>query len=255
MNCWSDHEGERLEKNILIVDSDSRQRLKIAKAVLQASEKEKTGVKIYKAVNTARAFVLLEKYDMDMLILNTDYQKAYAQEISGIRLVEELRLTEKYLFLPVIFLSKREGMRKYAYAELNCLGYQKCDFDSAILVRTIGKGLHYTTQRREERKFYLKEKQILYPVQIKDILYIEMQDRKLRFYLKDRSILKITERRLMDAKEKLGNGCLLQCSRETLVNRDYIEKIDGKNVILKNGTDLIRLNMGKSYRNSVRAFL
>lgn len=242
-----------MEKNILIVDSDSRQRLRIAKVVHWAAAESNTRVKIYKAVNTGRAARILEQYDIDMLLLNTNFQRDFLEELPGIRLVEELRRREKYMFLPVIFISSREEMRKYAFAELNCLGYQPYEFDGETLEKVIKKGLYHTTRRDRDVELCLKAKSILYPVRVKDIIYIESQNKELLFWLKDGSVVRGSYRTLLDINTKIKNRSFLQCGRDTIINREYVEKADEKTVYLKNGEKSICVNIGVRYRNAVKA--
>ena len=64
-----------MEKNILIAEANDRQRLKITKAVSAVAAKAGVSVKIYKAVNAVRAMRILEKNNIDILILNTGYRK------------------------------------------------------------------------------------------------------------------------------------------------------------------------------------
>ena len=244
-----------MEKNILIVDSDSQQRLRIAKAVFSAAADSNVKVKIYKAVNTKRAAKNLEQYDIDMLILNTDYDEMFSEESSGIQLVETLRKNEKYMFLPVVFVTFREELRKYAFTELNCLGYHSYEFDDEGLEKTIRKGLYHTTRRDREAKLCLKVKSVLYPVRVKDIIYIESKNKELLFWLKDGSGMTVSHRTLLDVKEKIPNRCMLQCGRDTIINREYVEKVGEKTVFLRNGDETIYLNVGVTYKNVLKKMI
>ena len=242
-----------MEKNILIVDSDSRQRLKIARLVHGVAAESNVKVKIYRAVNAVRATRILEQNDIDMLILNTTYPKAFSRELSGICLVESLRKIQKYTFLPVIFISSREDMRRYAFTELNCLGYQPFEFDEVALGKVVRKGLNHTTKRDRDVELCLKTSSIMRLVLVKDIVYIESKNRAIQFWLSDGSGVRVPYKNLSDVKEKIKNKCLIQCGRDTIINRDYIEKVDEKTVFLFKGNESISLKVGENYWNAVEA--
>lgn len=241
-----------MEKNVLIIESDGRQREKIAKRVYVAAAELSVKVKIYKAVNAARGAKILEQTDIDLLILNTVYHGMSAQELPGIYLVESLRKVEKYIPLPVVFVSSTMEAWQYAFTELNCLGYQPYVFDDEMLEKNLKKGLHHTTRRDREKQILLKNETMLYPVHIKDIIYIEKADRGVRFWMQDGSMLKGSYRSLSDAKEKIKSRYLLQCGRNIIINTAYVDKIEDKTVLLSVGDQAIRLNIGTRYRNAVK---
>ena len=156
------------------------------------------------------------------------------------------------MLLPVIFVSDCQKMREYAYQELNCIGYQPFEFDDVKLNELVKKGLHYTTVRDEKAEVYLKEKTLMHPVRVKDIVYIESHSHGLCFRLKSGMALEVKNRTLPDVKEKIKNQCLLQCGRNVIVNRDYIETLKDKTLILRNGTDSVAIPVGVRFRQLVK---
>lgn len=241
-----------MEKNILIVDADDRQRSKITRIAREAVDESNVKAKFYQAVNATRAERILEQNDIDLLIFTMACQRAEKESLSGICLVEKLRKIEKYMFLPVIFVSSQKEMRQYAFTELNCLGYLSYEFDKERLGKIIKKGLHHTTSRERDKELYLKTDSILHPIRIKDIVYIESQKRGIQFNLRDGTSLHFPYRSLRDVNEIIGNRCLLQCGRNIIVNREYIDKANEKEVCLVNGEETISLQVGVTYRNVMK---
>lgn len=242
-----------LEKFVLIVESDSRQRKRIADRVYAAAGELSIKVKIYNAVNAVRAAKILEQKDIDLLILNTVYQGMSVEELPGIHLVESLRKVEKYIPLPVIFVSSKMEQREYAFTELNSIGYQSFVFDEKMLEKNIRKGFCHTTERDREKQILLKSETMLYPVCIKDIIYIEKENKGVRFLLQDGSILMVSYRTLSDVKEKIKSRNLLQCGRNTIINTEYIEKIEDNVIFLFAGNKTIKKNVGTRYRSAVKS--
>ena len=241
-----------MEKNILIAEANDRQRLKITKAVSAVAAKAGVSVKIYKAVNAVRAMRILEKNNIDMLILNTGYRKNRPEDLSGIRLVEELRKREKYMLLPVIFISNRREMREYIFDGLNCLGCLPHEFENEVLDKLIEKSLHYTTARDEKVELYLKDKSTLYPVLVKDIVYIKTHMKGLCFHLQSGRVITVMNRTLIDVKRKLKNRCLLQCGRNIIVNRNYISSFHKDTLTLVNGGETFCMHISDGYQSILR---
>lgn len=241
-----------MEKNILIAEANDRQRLKITKAVSAVAAKAGVSVKIYKAVNAVRAMRILEKNNIDMLILNTGYRKNGPEDLSGIRLVEELRKREKYMLLPVIFISNRREMREYIFDGLNSLGCLPYEFENEALDKLIEKSLHYTTARDEKVELYLKDKSTLYPVLVKDIVYIKTHMKGLRFQLQNGRVITVMNRTLVDVKRKLKNQCLLQCGRNIIVNRNYINSFHKDTLTLVSGGETICMHISDGYQSILR---
>ena len=241
-----------MEKNVLIAESDSLQRKRITKIVCEAALKLNIKVKIYRAVNATRAAKVLEQNDIDMLILNTVYQDTRYKELPGIRLVEELRTLEKYVLLPVIFVTPNLEQRDYIFKELDCIGCQPYAFEDETLEKILLRGLHYKTCRDAEKEFYIKSKTKLYPVCMNDILYIESGKREVKFCMWDGTIVEVAYLTLAEVKEKLKSRYLLQCERSIIVNTTYITAIEEKTIFLAGQKQTIGLNIGTRYRNAVK---
>lgn len=250
-NCMEKY----LTKNILVVESDGDQRTRILRKVHMAAAEVNVCVHIYKAVDTVRAQKILNEKDIDMLIMNTDYGKNRTNPPPGIELAKIVRGMKKYMFLPLIFVSDRDDLREYAFTELNCMGYLNISFGKEDLKRVIEKGMQYTTERDADAEWFLKEKSVLYPVRIKDILYMEANDCDLLFRLMDHTTLKLSNRRLVVAKEKFANSCLLRCGRSVVINRDHVVRWNKKEVFLWDGEEEIKIRIGKAYRSEVKTLL
>ena len=241
-----------MEKNILIAEANDRQRLKITRAVSAVAAKAGVSMKIYKAVNAVRAMRILEKNNIDMLILNTGYRKNGPEDLSGIRLVEELRKREKYMLLPVIFISNCREMREYIFDGLNSLGCLPYEFENEVLDKLIEKSLHYTTARDEKVELYLKDKSTLYPVLVKDIVYIKTHRKGLCFQLQSGRAITVMNRTLVDVKRKLKNQYLLQCGRNIIVNRNYINSFHKDTLTLVSGGETICMHISNGYQGVLR---
>ena len=122
-----------MDKRILIVNCGNKQTERIAGLVLEAAAKEDKTIKLYIARNITEAESLLNDDDIDILILDAVYKKEKQEEYLGISLVEELREMDKYVLVPVIFITSAVEMREHAYKELNCLSFLPEAFETLEL--------------------------------------------------------------------------------------------------------------------------
>ena len=243
------------EKQVLIADNDRGRQKRIVDRVYAAAAEVNMKVKVYIAFSAERAFHILEKKDIDLLVLNTVYGNEKSRKVSGVRLVERIRKVEKYASLPVVFVSSSAQWKRYSFTELNCIGYQPLSFDNVKLEKILKKGLHHTTTRDREKSLLLKTKKLLYPICVKDIAYVEAESRMLHFGLRDGSVIEVPYRTLMDVKEKINSRSLIQCARNIIINTDYVVDTEGKEVFLSVGDKIKRVDIGIKFRKNVKMAL
>lgn len=244
-----------MKKRVLIVDSCEKQMKHIAYEVYEAAQEMSESVNIYTANSLEEAEHILNYIDMDLLILDTIYAGSPVEEKPGICWVEQLRTMEKYIPLPVIFITSQDEYWEYAYTELNCLGYFSRAFDQKKLRTVLKKGLHHRTQSDEEKYVYLKQKSMVYPVKIKDIVYVEAGNRLIHFYLNDGTELQIPRKTLGEVLEQTKCRSMIQCNKSTLVNMQYIEAAEHACSEIVLGLDMGSLQVGRKFRQPVETAL
>lgn len=89
------------------------------------------------------------------------------------------------------------------------------------------KGLAY---RADE--FLLRLDNIRYVIRVDEFLYAKSSKRVLHIVLRDGREFLISQKPIRYILQQVGTGKLLHCARGVLVNCEYLEKIDGKNLKL-----------------------
>ncbi len=244
-----------MKKRVLIVDSYEEQIKRIAQEVRVAAGQARECIKIYTAQNIEEAVTIVDQSDIDLLILDTVYKGTSKQEKPGIRWVEQLRKTEKYIPLPIIFITSLKEQEKYAYIELNCMGYFSRDFESENLQKVLKKALHYFTPMEEERHIFVKQRSIVYPVKIKDIVYVEAGNRLVFLYLNDGTKLEIPYISLNVILNMTRCKSIIQCSKYNLVNTYYIEKVERYRHDMVLYLEKGDLKVGRKYMKAVSEYI
>ena len=232
-----------MEKKVLIVDSDKKQIRHIASIVKASACNLGKRVTLFAAENVAGAEKILNRYDIDVMFLDIVYMDEGKDKYAGISLIKRMRETKQYSMLPIIIITDAEEVREYAYKNLLCYGFLKkgCSEDEVYcLLKT---ALKYTTQGEKDTQIVLRRKGILYPVMIRDILYITVGEHKLKFFLRDGVQIEIPNLTMNKFCEQYHLKSFVRCNRNMLVNRIHVKqiKLEEKYLIVKGRCERVKI--------------
>lgn len=238
-----------MKKVVLIIEDEDYQLEMLEQLVLAVSE----DVEIYTADNVALAYQILMEKTIDVFVVDIIMDTEKPGDTSGIRLVEKVRGIPKYMFTPVIFVTSLEDPDMYAYKDLNCIDYIEKPYEPEQIIPTLKRALNYTTNREEQARINFRKDGILYPINIKDIVYMEILKRMMHIYLSSGDTLEIPYRTCKQVLDEADSPCLLQCSRSTVVNKDYILSIDVQNQYIVFKKNFGRVDIGITYKRKILA--
>ena len=208
-------------------------------------------VKVYTASASGPAYEILMERTIDVFLVDIILDTSKPGDASGMRLVENVRKLEKYMFTPVVFITSLEDATKYAYTDLNCLGYIEKPFDPENVKRYVKKALSYATVREKEATLFFRKDGIIYPIKVREILYVESLNHKVYVHLKDEPVFVVAYKTCKELLEEADTDCLLQCSRSTIVNTNYVANIDPvrRYITMKRGGE--KVEIGITYKKKV----
>ena len=238
-----------MKKAILIIEDDAEQ-LDMLKQLVMAVG---ANAEIYTADNVTSAYRILMEKTIDVFLADIILDTTKPGDTAGIRLVEKIRKIPKYMFTPVIFITSLEDPAMYAYTDLNCMGYIEKPFAPEQVVKLVVKALNYTTEREKEVSLTFRKDGILYPVKLKEIVYMESLNHIMYIHLLDGSVLEIPYKTCKQVMQETDTNCLMQCNRSTLVNKEYVLSIDAPNRFLTLKDDLGMLDIGITYKKKILA--
>ena len=238
-----------MKKAILIIEDDAEQ-LDMLKQLVMAVG---ANAEIYTADNVTSAYRILMEKTIDVFLADIILDTTKPGDTAGIRLVEKIRKIPKYMFTPVIFITSLEDPAMYAYTDLNCMGYIEKPFAPEQVVKLVVKALNYTTEREKEISLTFRKDGILYPVKLKEIVYMESLNHIMYIHLLDGSVLEIPYKTCKQVMQETDTNCLMQCNRSTLVNKEYVLSIDAPNRFLTLKDDLGMLDIGITYKKKILA--
>ena len=244
-----------MKKQVLVIDSDDRQIQRIVSVLKETAVQTGNRMDIYVSNTLQDAETVMEEIEIDVLILDTVYRGMSLEDYPGIKWVQNMRENEKYILLPVIFVSSIAEPRLEAYRRSNCLGFLPRQFKADELHRVLEKAMHHTTLKDADKNFLVKTQGSIYPIQIKDILYVEVLNRILYIYQKNGLVLKIPHKPLRDFQTEVDSKWLIQCNKSMLVNTLYVKAMNEEVGFVSLVLDDIQLLVGKKYVHSLRTAL
>lgn len=232
-----------MNRTLLVLEQDYKRRERIRQIIDETLEY----VTIYTAETQAKAYQVLTECTIDIFIVNAVLEKESVTDTKGIKFVAQLRELPKYILTPVILISSLADPVLYAFQELNCLGCLSKNFETEELQKLLQKASFYETKRNDERTLFLRKNKVLYPVKIKEIVFIKREHETMCVHLEDGRILDIPYVTLSGIMHEADSNNLIICSRNSIVNKRYVYALDPTNrfIVLRDGRGT--LEMGITY--------
>lgn len=231
----------KMKKTVLIIEDNIKQLNMLKQLVLTADK----NAFVCTAQNAEQAYGILMEKTIDVFMVDIILKADKPGDVSGLQVVERLRSVPKYMFTPVLFITSLEDPTMYAYTNLNCMGYLEKPFDPERILKLLKKALCYTTNRNEDIYLSFRKDGIMYPVNLQKIVYMETNNHVMSIHMSDGVCLGIPYITCKQILNKSDAECLIQCSRNTLVNKHYVLGIDTTNrfITLKNDFGVIDIGI------------
>lgn len=240
-----------MKKTVLIIEDNQTQLEMLRRLVLEVNRE----AAVYTASDVQTAYQIMMEKTIDTFLVDIILDVKKPGDTSGVRFVEGIRTIPKYMFTPVLFITSLEDTTKYAYTDLNCLGYVEKPFSPESVKQLVKKALYFSTDKGENRdeSFCFRKDGILYPVKIRNIIYIETINHVVIVYMKTGGSLSVPYISCKQLMEDMNASCFMQCSRNVIINRDYIENIDLANRFITLNNVSNRIEIGITYKKKILA--
>lgn len=237
-----------MKKNVLIVNGNKQYAEELKKMVLEVNPY----LEIAMVHDAAEAYEYLLNTTIDMFILDTVLHLEKPGDISGIHLAEQIREIKKYVLTPMIFVTVKEDPELYAYEELNCIGYFVRPFEVKRFYEKVKRGLCYRTSRNEDKALFFRKGGAIYPIRVKDIVYIESISHGMLVHTVDGNVLEVMYKTYRSVLREADSECLFQCSRSVVLNKNYVMSLDFPNNYIVMKHNLGKVDMGSTYRKRIK---
>lgn len=216
-------------KRVMIIEDNASVLMLLSDAVRSVSDDaEIKGFLTMEGTYEAAVAGTIDLFLVD-IVVNTYIQG----DISGVRFVDKIRKIQRYEFTPVIFITSLEDPKLYAYSELHSLAYIEKPFDLDYLKNIIAMAMRFPDLKKNDNTLFFRKEGILFSVKSSEIICIESIRHKIHIHRISGDIMVVPYRTCRQIIEECDDDNLIQCSRNTIINRKYVDSIDFANRYIK----------------------
>lgn len=183
--------------------------------------------------------------EIDLFIVDIILDKNRPGDSSGLKFVENIRKINHYAFVPIIFVTSLEDAKLYTYENLHCYSFIEKPFDVERLKNLIEQCLRFEESRNTTKTLYFRKDGIILAVEREDIVYAESIHHIMYIHTRQGDVLEIPYITLKKLLDDIDCADFIQCSRNTVINRRFIENMDIPNQVvqLKNGYGRVEIGI------------
>lgn len=226
-------------KNVLIVEDN----LIMAENLREIVHKASRDTCVYIAEKSDKAYGIAMEKDIDLMLVDIVLDNNNPGDVSGMKFAENIRKVERYKFIPIIMVTSLEDPKLYAYSEVHCYSYIEKPYDVNKVTQIIKDALQYKKNIQKSNKYMYKQDGIFYSIDLNDVIFAENKNKTVLVYT-TAEVIKVPYASMGKLLEDFGNDVFLQCNRNCIINRNYIEFVDGTNRVIKMKGVLRQIDIG-----------
>lgn len=233
-------------KRVLILEDDMTAACLLERAVKNTDlNAEVTCVSQY-----ADACMMVMDRFFDLFIVDIVLDKSDVHDASGLEFISFLRNMKRYEFSPVIITTSLDSPKMFAYDKLHCYQYLEKPYRSRDVELVVEKALRVPQRMDEDNYIYLKNEGYVWPQRINEIVYVYYKERKVIVKSVD-GLNSFFYKSVSEIKNRLPGSHFLQCNRNTIINKRYIQKVDVKQneIVLKE--EYGAFDIGRTFKKKI----
>lgn len=208
-----------------------------------------SGIETYTTSNIDEAYSIAMRNPIDLFLIDIILDTTSPNDVSGMIFADRIRENDSYKFTPIIFTTSMVDPQLYAFTNIHSYGYLEKPYSKVKAKELIEQALAFE-QTEKVKNIYLRKNGVMHSIKSSDIIHVSSKNRKLYVRTKQETM----EFPRMTCKEFLEAAhcrSFIPCSRDTIVNKDYIVAIDCVNLYIILEGSYGRLELGGRYKNRV----
>lgn len=230
-------------KSVLIIE-DHRDSMEM---LVQIVKHVDNSVCIKTASNEEDAYIAALKNHIFLFLIDVILNPSKPGDVSGMNFAYQIRKMEQYRFTPIIFITAVEDSRLYAYSDIHCYYYLEKPFAPDRAARVISEALMFPKEEKTSHDVFFRKDSIFYKKDISEVVYIEITRTKQVIHLVDGK-LELQYKPCKVILAEIQSEKLLQCSRNLIVNKDYIDIIDPVSRYIKLKYEYGQIDIGVTFK-------
>lgn len=181
---------------------------------------------VYSFADIKDAYQCAMERTIDLFLIDIILDTSHPGDVSGLKFAENIREVEAYRFVPIIFITSLEDSKLYTYEKLHCYRFIEKPFDEEKVKQVVEQCLKFPESRKESKTLFFRKDGIILAVEREDITYAESCGHIMRIHTRQGDVLKIPYITLKKLLEEVDSPDFIQCSRNTIINKKYIQNVD-----------------------------
>lgn len=210
------------------------------------------GNEIFAFDNVKDAYQCAVERTIDLFITDIILDTSCPGDASGLKFIENIRRIEHYNFTPVIFITSLEDARSYTYEYLHCYRFIEKPFDTEKVKQTVEQCLRFPSNNKSTKTLYFRKDGIILVAEREDIVYAESINHIMHMHTAQGDVLEIPYVTLKKLLEEIDSPDFIQCSRSTIVNRNFVRNVDIPNRFIQLKGNHGRIEIGSMFKKSVK---
>ncbi len=235
-------------KKVLILE-DNPATLEYLKSIVQEMD---SGNMVWAFDNVRDAYHCAMERTIDLFLVDIILDTKLQGDASGLKFVESIRQVGHYSFTPVIFVTSLEDSRGYTYEKLHCYSFIEKPFNKDKVKQVVAQGLSFPGHNNNAKTLFFRKEGIVLAVNVEDIVYAESIDRIMHIHTKQEDILTIPYITINKLLEETDSEDMIQCSRNTIVNKKFIFSVDLTNRIIRLKDDFGNVEIGVRFKKYMK---
>ena len=237
-------------KNVLIISHSDNMLEKLKYVVKQVEG----GCEVFTLHEPEAAYICAIKHRIDLFFVDIVINRRTVKDVSGITLVKNIRDIKQYAFTPVVLVSQLEDPALQVYRDFHCYGLVEKPFNMDYIKKLIKDALMFRDSVQSNEKIYFKNNGVIFGIDKEDIVYAESIRHVLHIHTTDGKRHQVRYKTIKEVMDEMANPCMIQCSRNAVVNVKYVENIDIVNSVIGLKKNYGKVDIGFTYKEKVRNF-
>lgn len=233
-------------KNVLILEDN----LITAETLKNIVAGSGTDINVLVADTSEKAYALAMENNIELMLIDIVLDNEISGDVSGMKFARNIRTVENYKFTPIIIITSLEDPKLYAYSEIHCYSYIEKPYAAEKVKAVVKEALQYKNATRNNAKYIYRFQGIFYSINTDEIILVENKGKEVYIYTAYEKI-PIPYISLGKLLKELDSDDFIQCNRNNIVNKKYIEYIDSVNRLIKMKGIVRQIDIGVTLKKKV----
>lgn len=235
-------------KKILILEDNLAAQEHLAGIIREVDRK----TEVYSFADVKDAYQCAMEKTIDLFLIDIILDTSRPGDVSGLKFAENIREVASYRFVPIIFITSLEDSRLYTYEKLHCYCFIEKPFDEEKVKQSVEQCLNFPKSDKESKTLFFRKEGIILAVEREDITYAESREHIMHIYTGQGDVLKIPYITVKKILEEVDSPDFIQCSRNTIVNKKYVQNVDVPNRLIHLKSGLGTVEIGVRYKKQMK---